>query len=128
MFYDDDGNAVTVLSDTTYQTRMLDQPNDILNMALGYDYMGFSMRLSLLYQDNIFKRPDFWMQNRVNSDKFSRWDLSVKQELPWLGMQVFLNINNITGADDIDINQKSSFPASEQRYGMSMDAGVRIRL
>jgi hypothetical protein len=90
--------------------------------------MGFSMRLSLLYQDNIFKRPDFWMQNRVNSDKFSRWDLSVKQELPWLNMQVFLNINNITGADDIDINQKSLFPASEQRYGMSMDAGIRIRL
>ncbi len=127
VFYDDDGNAVTVISDTTYATRMLDQPNDILNMAIGYDYMGFSMRLSLLYQDNIFKRPDFWMQNRVNSDKFSRWDLSVKQELPWLGMQAFLNINNITGADDIDINQKSSFPASEQRYGMSMDAGIRIR-
>ena len=125
--YDDDGNAVTTIADTTYTTRMLDQPNDILNLAIGYDYMGFSMRLSLLYQDNIFKRPDFWMQNRINSDKFSRWDLSVKQELPWLGMQVFLNINNITGADDIDVNQKTNFPASEQRYGMSADAGLRIR-
>ena len=29
---------------------------------------GFSARISMLYQDNIFKQPDFWMQNRVNSE------------------------------------------------------------
>ena len=56
-----------VVNDTSYTTRLLNQPNDILNVALGYDYMGFSVRLSVLYQDNIFKRPDFWMQQRVNS-------------------------------------------------------------
>jgi TonB-dependent receptor len=126
--YDEDGNAKVSVNDTSYTTRLLNQPNDILNLAIGYDYGGFSARLSLLYQDNVFKRPDFWMQNRVNSDKFSRWDLSVKQELPWYGIQVFFNINNITGEDDVDINQKTSFPASEQRYGMSADAGVRIKL
>jgi TonB-dependent receptor len=126
--YDEDGNSVTTINDTSYTTRLLHQPNDILNLAVGYDYGGFSARLSLLYQDNIFKRPDFWMQNRVNSEKFSRWDLSVKQELPWFGMQIFFNINNITGENDIDINQKNSFPASEQRYGMSADAGLRIKL
>ena len=128
VIYDEDGNSITIINDTTYTTRLLHQPNDILNLAIGYDFGGFSARLSLLYQDNIFKKPDFWMQNRVNSDKFSRWDLSVKQELPWLGMQVFFNINNITGEDDVDINQKNGFPASEQRYGMSADAGIRIRL
>ena len=58
---------------------------------------GFSLRLSLLYQDNIFKRPDFWLQQRVLSAKFTRWDLSVKQNLPWFGMQLYFNINNING-------------------------------
>jgi hypothetical protein len=82
----------------------------------------------MLYQDNIFKRPDFWMQNRVNSTTFTRWDVSVKQELPWFGMQVYLNLMNLTGEDDVDVNQKTGFTASEQRYGMAADFGVRIRI
>jgi len=125
--YDEQGNLKMTVVDTFYTTRMLNQPNDILNLAIGYDYKGFSARLSMLYQDNIFKRPDFWMQNRVNSDKFTRWDLSVKQELPWFGIQVFFNLNNISSERDIDINQKTSFPASEQHYGMTGDLGLRIR-
>jgi TonB-dependent receptor len=126
--YNDDGTFTQVIVDTSYQTRLLNQPNDILNIALGYDFRGFSMRVSMLYQDNIFKRPDFWMQNRVNSAKYTRWDLSVKQEMPWFGMQVYFNLMNITGEDDVDVNQKNGYPASEQRYGMSADLGVRIRL
>lgn len=68
------------------------------------------------------------MQNRVNSAKYTRWDLSVKQELPWYGMQLFFNMNNITGENELDINQKTSFAAYEQRYGMTADLGLRIRL
>jgi TonB-dependent receptor len=126
--YDDDGNATSTRLDTAYTTRLLNQPNDILNLTIGYDYMGFSARVSMLYQDNIFKKPDFWMQNRVNSAKYTRWDLSVKQELPWYGMQIFFNMNNITGENELDVNQKTSFAAYEQRYGMSADLGLRIRL
>jgi TonB-dependent receptor len=121
--YDDEGNALTTVVDTFYTTRMLNQPNDVANVALGYDLGGFSLRLSMLYQDNIFKRPDFWLQQRVFSDKFIRWDLSVKQNLPWFGMQVYFNINNITGQDDIDVNAKNLYVASQQRYGMSADLG-----
>jgi TonB-dependent receptor len=126
--YDEEGNMKRYVRDTSYTTRLLNQPNDILNLAIGYDLGGFSLRLSLLYQENIFKRPDFWMQQRVNSAKFTRWDLSVKQDLPWFGMQLFFDIRNITGENDLDVNQKNGYPASEQRYGMSADAGVLIRL
>ena len=124
--YDELGNATTRIVDTSYNARLLNQPNDILNLAFGYDYRGFSARVSMLYQDNIFKKPDYWFQQRVISTKFTRWDISVKQELPWYGIQLFLNLNNITGANDEDINQKNSFPASEQRYGMSGDLGFRL--
>ena len=125
--YNEDGTFTQSILDTFYTTRLLNQPNDILNMSLGFDYSGFSGRLSLLYQDNIFKKPDFWMQNRVNSDKYVRWDLSIKQELPWYGIQIFLNLNNITGEDDIDLNQKNNFPVLQERYGMTGDLGVRIK-
>ncbi len=117
----------TISVDTTYSTRLLNQPNDIVNIALGYDYADFSFRISMLYQDNIFKNPDFWSQNRVHSDPYLRFDLSVKQKLPWYGIQVYFNLNNITGEDDIDINQKTSFTTSQQRYGMTADAGLRVQ-
>jgi TonB-dependent receptor len=126
--YNDDGTFTATFTDTSYTTRMLDQPNDIVNLTLGYDYEGFSARVSMLYQDNIFKKPDFWSQLRTTSAKYTRWDLSVKQQLPWFGMQVFFNMNNITGENEIDLNPKTNFLASEQRYGMSADLGIMIRL
>jgi TonB-dependent receptor len=127
-FYDDEGNLTQTVVDTFYNTRMLNQPNDVANVAVGYDLGGFSLRLSMLYIDNVFKQPDFWLQQRVLSDKFIRWDLSVKQNLPWFGMQVYLNIGNITGEDDVNINAKNLYPASSQRYGMSADLGLVIHL
>jgi TonB-dependent receptor len=126
--YDENGMLIQTVTDTSYSTRMLNQPNDIVNLVLGYDYAGFSARVSMLFQNNIFKQPDFWMQNRVNSEKYTRWDVSVKQELPWSGIQLFFNMNNITGENELDVNQKTGFPANEQRYGMSADLGLRVKL
>jgi len=126
--YNEFGLLVSTVNDTFYTTRLLNQPNDILNLSLGYDYMGFSGRVSMLYQDNVFKRPDFWKQLRVSSDKYVRWDLSLKQELPWYGIQLFLNLNNITGEEDVDLNEKNSFATSRERYGMTGDIGLRIKL
>jgi hypothetical protein len=126
--YAEDGSYTQSVADTFYTTRLLNQPNDILNLALRYDYGGFSVRLSMLYQDNIFRRPDFWFENRVNSAKATRWDLALKQELPWLGIQVYLSLSNVTGTMDTDINQKTSLPVSKQYYGMSGDLGVRMKL
>ncbi len=82
----------------------------------------------MLYQDNVFKKPDYWLQQRVIYTKFTRWDISVKQELPWYGIQLFLNMNNITGENDNTVNQKTGFPASEQHYGMSGDLGFRVKI
>jgi hypothetical protein len=126
--YDDEGNMKQTVTDTSYSTRMLNQPNDIVNLSIGYDYKGFAARLSMLYQDNIFKKPDFWMQNRVYSAKFTRWDLSLKQDLPWFGIQVYMFLNNFTGQKEVDINQKTLYPTNLQLYGMSADLGLRVRI
>ncbi|MBK7978900.1 MAG: TonB-dependent receptor [Ignavibacteriae bacterium] len=126
--YNENGELVSTIVDTFYTTRMLNQPNDIMNISIGYDYRGFSGRISMLYQDNIFKSPAFWMQERVNSDKYTRWDLSLKQELPWYGIQLFVNLNNITSEEDVDLNLKNKYPVSRERYGMTGDIGLRINL
>ena len=124
--YDDEGNLTQTVVDTFYTTRLMNQPNHILNLSLGYDYKGFSARLSMIYQDDIFKRPDFWMQNRVNSAHLTRWDLALKQELPWFGIQLYLFLTNITSAKEIDVNQRTLLLANWQHYGMSGDLGLRV--
>ena len=114
--------------DTFYTARLLDQPKDIFNISAGYDYKGFSGRFSVYYQDNVFKQPSFWLQERIHSDKYLRFDLSVKQTLPWYRIQLYFNLNNITGVDDVDLNEKTAYPAASQRYGMTGDLGIRLNL
>ncbi|MDA8753654.1 hypothetical protein N9N24_04070 [Candidatus Marinimicrobia bacterium] len=51
-------------NDTTYVDRLLDQPDKILNVSVGYDYKGFSGRLSMLYNDNVFVSTNFWPEKK----------------------------------------------------------------
>lgn len=111
--------------DTFYTARLIDQPDNIVNLSVGYDYIGFSAVVSMIYQAGVFTGANFWPELRRNKDKYLRWDLSVKQKLPWYGLQVFLDINNINGESDVSLLQGSGFPTSEQDYGMKADLGIR---
>ncbi len=110
---------------STYEARVVDQPDDIINISLGYDYKGFSARISMLYQDDILSTINFWEELRSSTDTYVRWDFSAKQKLPLEGLQVFLNLNNITSAVDKSLIFGSGYPISEQHYGMTADLGIR---
>ncbi|MEN8191668.1 MAG: TonB-dependent receptor [Bacteroidota bacterium] len=114
--------------DSFYTSQLIDQPDDIINVQLGYDYKGFSTRVSMSYASSIFKNPNFWPELSYHADEYLRWDLSVQQKLPWYGMQLFLNWNNITSAQDRDYVQGANWDAQIQNYGMTMDLGLRIKL
>jgi TonB-dependent receptor len=116
--------------DTSFTDRLLYQPNNIVNLSLGYDYEAFSIRVSMLYQADIFAGPNYWPQLRTTTSAYTRWDVSVKQELPWFGLQVYGDINNINAANDFaTINGRGVVvPQSEQSYGLTADLGLRIRL
>jgi len=114
-------------TETFYQDRLIDQPDNIVNLSLGYDYRGFSARGSLLYQADIFKGNDFWPEMRVSTARYLRWDIAVKQALPWQGIQVFFDLNNLNNARDVDVNQGSGYPTGEQYYGLTADLGFRLR-
>ncbi len=113
--------------DTTYTARMLYQPNDVVNVAFGYDYKGFSGRVSLLYQSDIFKAVNFWPELRQITDDYWRWDISIKQKLPWKHFQLYVNVRNISGTIDRDIVKGSGYPSAEQYYGKGIDIGLRYR-
>ena len=116
-----------VFVDTSYTDRLLDQPDNILNLSLGYDYEGFSIRVSLLYQDNIFAGTNFWPQLRSTTSAYTRWDLSVKQNLPWFGVQLYGDINNINSASDQATIAGTTVPVpqTQQSYGLTGDVGLR---
>jgi TonB-dependent receptor len=117
-----------VYTDTSYTGRLFYQPDDIINMSLGFDYKNFSARISLLYQSDIFTGTNFWPQLRSHTTAYRRWDFSIKQGLPWYGIEVFGDINNINGEDDVSVIQGGGVPISEQDYGMTADLGFRIKL
>ena len=105
---------VTVNLDSFYVDRLIDQPNDIFNYSLGYDYKGFSARLSMLYMSDVFKTTNFWPELRETTDSYRRYDLSMKQELPVKGLEIYLNISNLTEA--IDVTRLRGYNQSDPNF------------
>ena len=115
-----------VIKDTSITGRMPDQPNNIANVTLGYDYKGFSARLSMLYQGNttqsIGNREDLF----TFKEEYLRFDASVQQSLPLDGMQLFANFNNINERPDRTFRAElDKYPTYKEYYGFTMDLGVR---
>jgi TonB-dependent receptor len=115
----------TTYVDTTFTDRLLDQPDDLLNVSLGFDYKNLSIRVSMLYQTEIFTGVNFWPQLRSHTAAYRRWDVALKQELPWYGLQLYANLNNINGANDLSVIQGGGVPLAEQQYGLTVDLGLR---
>jgi TonB-dependent receptor len=113
--------------DTTRTGRMPDQPNDILNLTLGYDIGGFSARLSFVYQDDVITGVNrTWEELDVYTAAFRRWDFTAYQRLPWgENLQVYLNLNNITDQPDRRVVSTLSKLSTVEYYGLTGDLGVR---
>jgi TonB-dependent receptor len=111
--------------DTSFTDRLLYQPDNILNLSLGFDYQDFSIRVAMIYQSDIFTGPNFWPQLRAHTSTYRRWDLAVNQKLPWFGLQIYGDINNINGADDVSVIEGGGVPLSRQHYDMTADLGLR---
>ena len=134
-FFDWDASppgVITTVIDTFYTDRLIDQPNEIMNLSLGYDYKGFSGRISMLYKTDVFTQTNFWPELRKTTDDYRRWDLSIKQKLPTKGLEIFFNANNLTEATDVDrfrgstsLNNSIGSLAAEQYYGKTFDLGFR---
>ncbi len=113
--------------DTTYTDRLIQQPNDIVNLSLGYDYGQFSVLASMIYQSHVYNGTNFYNSLRSDKGKYLRWDLSVKQRLPWSGLEIYFDLNNLNSEEDIYLVRGSGFPNSESNYGLTADLGIRWR-
>ena len=114
--------------DTTYTDRLIDQPDNIVNVSLGFDYKGLSILASMIYQDKVYESTNFYNSLRSDKENYLRWDLVVKQKLPWYNIEAFLNLNNLNGAPDKYAVRGSGFPSSQSHYGLTADFGIRLKL
>jgi len=116
--------------DTTRSGRLINQPDDILNVTVGYDIGGLSARLSYQYTDNILRGIHSTYQELDSfTAPYKRLDFTAQQKLPWLeGLQVYLNINNITNTPDRQYSSPLNKLSNVQYYGRTAALGVRYSL
>lgn len=113
------------LIDSTRTTRMPDQPSHILNATIGYDYKGFSARISYLFQTDVTT----FISTNPDLDDFSydyaRWDFTVRQNVG-RGIQLFANFNNLNNRPDRNFRGVTRpQPTYTEYYGFTTDIGIR---
>lgn len=115
-----------------YQTRkekMNSQPGIIYNARLGWDYKGFSSRLSFRYQQENVTATDplHNFTKRFRDDKF-RIDLQIKQQIT-KGLSAFISCANLNEAIDDSYLEadKYSFPTSSEFYGFTAQFGLNYK-
>ena len=119
--------AKSVFVDSSRTVRMPYQANDILNTTLGYDYRGFSARLSFLFQGNMLGSPNIREELESYTDDFFKWDLNVVQKLPWNGLSLYCNVMNINNEPDRRYVSKLELLSYAGYFGRTADIGIRYR-
>jgi TonB-dependent receptor len=123
------GNREVIVgnADSSYTAPMLYQPDHILNITLGYDYEGFSIRGSMQFTSRIFSENDWRPELRGYTNDFTIYDLAVSQKLPVKGLSLYGNLKNISKTIETDINEGTGYMSNKEYYGMSGNFGVRYQ-
>lgn len=116
------------LVDSSTSGRLIDQPNHVLNTFIGYDYEGFSTRLSFLFQDNTYTASQGRdIEQDTYSKEYFRIDFSARQKLPWFNSELFLDVQNMNNANTKSIQRSFEGFRNIQNYGLVVNLGVRVR-
>jgi len=97
------------------------------NIGLGYDYKGFSGRLSVYFQGPYLSSISNIETGDIYQKAFSRLDLSLKQEITQM-VSVFVNINNLTNTLEGSYNSYKELDRGGYLYGISAELGVQLSL
>jgi TonB-dependent receptor len=117
-----------VTIDRTRDGRLINQPDDVLNAYVGYDYEGFSARLSFLFQGNSVSNIGAFSEQDGFTKDYFRIDASVRQKLPWPGLQLFLDITNLNNRMNESAQASIDGFTSQQYYGLTANLGVRFSM
>jgi TonB-dependent receptor len=121
-------DRIAVLIDSSSSGRLIDQPNHVLNSYIGYDYKGFSSRLSFLFQDNSNRNNGgAYPENNSFTKEYFRIDFSARQKLPFYNSELFLDVTNLNDQNTSWIQRSTGGFQGIQNYGLTANLGIRIR-
>ena len=107
---------------------MIDQPNNIANFSLGFNYKGLNLWISYsftgkkLLSFNPIKELDVYGLN------YQRYDLQLTQKLPIKGIELLLNFANINNPTQTSSPLRDPRATLLQNYGWTIDFGLRYSL
>jgi TonB-dependent receptor len=109
-----------------------DQPTFYMNVAIGYDIKGFSIRLSVYHQAQYTQEYSASGTTDAIVDPFTKWDLAVKEQVS-ANISLFANVNNIFNKQETTSRYNNLFdwgylPKTADLYGTSVDFGVRVTI
>ena len=120
-------DRIPFLIDSSAAGRLIDQPNHILNASIGYDYEGFSSRLSFLFQANSATgNGGKFPENDSYTTDYFRIDFHAGQKLPWFNSEVVLDVNNLNNANTSGIQRATQGFRNIQNYGLTANLGLRV--
>jgi len=129
IWYPNHTRPITINYYQAYRTRsgaLLNQPKAICNATIGWDYLGFSSRVSFKYQPKTLAGLDliYSMADTYYDDIFLV-DIALKQKVVG-NLSVFANFINIgSHIDDYYYTSpKGNLPTSSQGYGFSAQFGL----
>lgn len=122
-----DWSTTLINEDTTYTSPLINQPAHLLNLTLGYDYKGFSIRGAMRFTSHVFRSVNWYEDLRGYSTDFYRYDLAIRQKLPLRGLEMYLNINNMTNEIEQNVINHRRFASYIEDYGRSANMGLRYQ-
>jgi len=105
---------------------MTNQPSHLFNASLGYAYKNFETYLSYQYIGEIFLQKSVIVETDPFKTAFHRVDLQAKYKLPVKGLELMLNMANLTDTKEVKKLRGDARPTSIERYGMTADLALRF--
>ncbi len=120
--------VLVTVQDSTRTGRLIFQPNDIVNSYIGFDFKGFSARVSFIFQGNAVSGVGAFAEQDGFTRDYFRIDASAKQRLPWSGSEIYLDFNNLNSETNTSAQRSIGGFTNEQNYGLTANLGFRYKL
>lgn len=98
----------------------------IVNLSIGYDYRGFSGRISGNYQDEYLVVPGASSVGDISNGSFWRWDIALRQRMSER-LLLHANVANLNNMRERTYrNYDKRFPGRINHYGPILNIGFQL--
>lgn len=122
------GRPQTVRIDSVITGKAVGAPEQMANVSIGYNKGGFNLWLSYQHSGSILQGINNSPELNVVKDAYNRLDLQLTQKFKIgriNGFQFMINVANITNTTEYQHQAMDTRFTSIERYGMSIDTGLR---